>query len=160
MKQLITPKGLELMQLKLNDKIERLKSIRKEKAHAYTASGDGWHDNPGWTQLGQLEEQLAKEINDLQQTISKCQIVEFQEQDMEKVQIGSRVDYAITSQLGKSINQTVYIVGAGETDVKNKKISYNSPIGEALCSMRLGEIKQVHLPAGPVKINILKISYE
>jgi hypothetical protein len=39
---------------------------------------------------------------------SKCQIVEISGAGYGKgFKIGSRVDYAITSQLGKSINQTV-----------------------------------------------------
>ena len=59
-----------------------------------------------------------------------------------------------------NVLQTFYIVGSGESDVKNKRISYDSPLGIALCNMKLEEEKNVVLPVGTVLIKIQNIIYE
>lgn len=159
MRTILTKTGFETLKGKLSDKIDELKSLREEKAHAYSASGDGWHDNPGWTQLGQQEEMLAKEIFSLQQKISSAVILESGKMDMEKVNIGCFVVYQMIKN-GVSSIHSMTIVGSGESDVKNKKISYDSPIGKALFNMRIGEEKDVQVPAGSFRIKIESINYE
>ena len=161
MKTIVTKTGLELLKQKLAGKIEQLKNLREEKAHAYTASGDGWHDNPGWIQLGQQEEMMANEVNILQQKINNAILIDPGKTDESRVQIGSRVQFIITrGATSNSLVQTVHVVGNGESDVKNKRISYDSPIGKALCNMSLDEIKEVELPGGKVIIKVQDISYE
>ena len=160
MKTIVTEKGLENMRIKLSEKINHLALLREEKAHAYTASGDGWHDNPGWTQLGQQEEMLASEVSKLQQKISNAILYEPSKNNTGTVQIGSRVTFLMIKSDQKEMMQTYEIVGAGESDVKLKKISYDSPLGKSLKSMRLGESKLVELPFGKVNIKIKEIIYE
>ena len=161
MKTIITKNGLNLLQIRLNEKMEQLKQIRQEKAHAYSASGDGWHDNPGWIQLGQQEEMLNNEVNLLRQKIANAKIIDHTSGNADRVQIGSKVEYVITRRsLSQSLHQTVYIVGGGESDVKNKRITYDSPIGQALFNMQPGDEKEVELPGGTVTIKIKEISYE
>lgn len=156
----MTEKGLAQLKLRLNEKIESLKNLREEKAHAYSVSGDGWHDNPGWIQLGQQEEMLANEVSLLQQKISNSIILDPSKIDCSKVQLGSKVEIQMKRNGSPNTLQTFFIVGSGESDVKNKKISYDSPMGVALCHMKLNEEKVVELPAGIVTIKIQKIAYE
>lgn len=159
MRTILTKHGLENLKEKLSEKIEELKVLREEKAHAYSASGDGWHDNPGWTQLGQQEELLAKQVLTLQQRITSSVIVDLGKMDMESVNIGCVVGYQLIKNGSVSMH-FMNIVGSGESDARNKKISYDSPIGKALFHMRIGEEKEVHLPVGTVKIKIESINYE
>jgi transcription elongation GreA/GreB family factor len=159
MKSIVTQKGLENLRIKLAEKINKLALLREEKAHAYTASGDGWHDNPGWTQLGQQEELLASEVNKLQQNISNSVLYEPSKMETGIVQIGCKVTFLMVKSDQKEMIQTFEIVGAGESDVKLKKIGYDSPLGKALCSMKLSEDKLVELPFGKVNIQIKEIIY-
>ena len=159
-KSIVTKTGLEQLKEKLNLKIEHLKAIREEKAIAYSASGDGWHDNPGWIQLGQQEEMLAHEVALLQQKINNATIIDTSKLDQSRVQVGSRVEFLIVKENKQQIEQVVFIVGAGESDVKNKRISYDSIMGQALCNMKLNEEKQVSLPIGKVLVKIKSIQYE
>ena len=159
MKTIVTKPGLELLREKLSEKIKQLKSIREEKAHAYSASGDGWHDNPGWIQLGQQEEMLAVEVSLLQQKITNAVLIDPATQDSTKVQIGCIVDFHLFRN-GTPVGQSIRIVGTGETDVKNRCISYDSPMGQALCNMKVDEEKEVLLPIGKVKVKVYNIRYE
>lgn len=161
MKTIVTKAGLEILKARLAEKIAQLKSLRDEKSHAYSASGDGWHDNPGWIQLGQQEEMIASEVSFLQQKINTVSIVDTANADVTRIQIGCKVAFAVFKQRGgPSVMQTVYIVGNGETDIKNKRITYDSPMGKALYQMQKGEEKEVILPTGNVHIKIEGICYE
>jgi transcription elongation factor GreA len=161
MKSIITQEGLINLKEKLRDKKELLKKVQEEKAHAYTASGDGWHDNPGWTQLGQQEEMVAAEVMKLEHSISNAKIIDKSKLDTEKVQIGCKVHYTLLMKsTGKTSEHMVIIVGIGETDIKNSKVSYDSPIGKALYNLRLGEEIEVSLPNGVVVLKVKSICYE
>ena len=159
MKTILTKQGLEILKSKLSIKIEELKALREEKAHAYTASGDGWHDNPGWTQLGQQEEILAKDVFSLQEKISSAIVVENSKIDPNRVNIGCLVEYQMVRNNIIS-KQTLNIVGNCESDIRNKRISVESPMGKALFNMKIGEEKELQLPAGSFKIKIESINYE
>jgi transcription elongation GreA/GreB family factor len=159
-KSIVTKNGLGQLKEKLNLKVDQLKAIREEKAIAYSASGDGWHDNPGWIQLGQQEEMLAQEVAMLQHKINSSTIIDTSKLDSERVQVGSKVEFLILKDNNQSVEQVVYIVGAGESDVRNKRISYDSVMGQALCNMKLHEEKKVILPIGTVIVKIKCIKYE
>lgn len=158
-KVIVTKEGYALMKEKLEKKIFALKSLREEKAHAYTASGDGWHDNPGWTQLGQQEELMAKEVAQIQQRIANAIIIDNSRVDKTRVGTGCIVEYEIIEKNGSTKCHIVQIVGSGESDIKNKKIAYDTPIGKALFSMRVGDVKAVELPLGNVIIKVKQIEY-
>ena len=49
------------------------------------------------------------------------------------------------------------LVPENEIDIKNGKISFNSPIGSALLGKKRGEIVQVKVPSGEMKLEILEI---
>ena len=97
MKTIVTKSGFEALKEKYSQKIEQLKSLREEKAIAYAISGDGWHDNPGWIQLGQQEELLAKELNVLQQKINTVILLDTTHLDGNKVQLGCSVQFLLIS---------------------------------------------------------------
>lgn len=159
-KTIVTNDGFEKLKQKLNHKVYELKNLREEKAYAYSASGDGWHDNPGWIQLGQKEEQLAGELAILQQMVSSAYIIDLEKIDKTKVSLGCTVEFIITKPGTLKRTQKMMVVGTGESDVKNKKIAFDSPMGKALVSMTLNEEKTVELPGGCVQIKIQTISYE
>jgi transcription elongation factor GreA len=54
-------------------------------------------------------------------------------------------------------NQTWKLVSESEIDTKNGKISFNSPIGMALIGHKIGEIVEVNVPSGVMKLEILNI---
>lgn len=49
------------------------------------------------------------------------------------------------------------IVGGPEADAKQGKISNDSPMGSALLGKTVGDVVDVHVPAGVVKVKIIKI---
>lgn len=152
--QIMTPQGLQRLQEKLAAMHARLKELQAEKAHAYHASGDGWHDNPGWLQLGQQEEQLSTDIQRVQQRLAAARVVDNTGMPSGgEVQIGSTVTYTMQAVHGeKLVEWTMEIAGSGESNIKEKRISYDSPIGAALMGKKAGEVAEVALPNGMYKL--------
>jgi transcription elongation factor GreA len=49
------------------------------------------------------------------------------------------------------------IVGEFEADPMNKKLSQNSPIGQALINKKVGDLVEVNIPVGKVQYKIVEI---
>jgi transcription elongation factor GreA len=52
------------------------------------------------------------------------------------------------------------LVGQEEADIKNGSISVQSPIGRALIGHRVGDIVEVHRPAGVIEYQVQSICFE
>ena len=50
------------------------------------------------------------------------------------------------------------LVSEKEADLKAKKISVNSPIGEGLLGKKVGDVVDIKVPTGVVKFEIIEIS--
>ena len=99
-------------------------------------------------EMGDLSEnaayQVAKEeqketedrIAELKELIKQTELIEDQKNDQEIVQIGSQVKL---QQIDSGAIQQFMIVGPEETDPNQGKISYLSPIGQALLDHRVND---------------------
>jgi len=91
-------------------------------------------------------------IQYLQSILAKAEIVD----DLSKtdvVQIGTKVTIETT---GKK-KETYMVVGRAESDIVEGKISYESPLGNALMGHAKGDKMDVPAPGGVFTVKILKI---
>jgi transcription elongation GreA/GreB family factor len=51
------------------------------------------------------------------------------------------------------------LVGPDEADPAQGKLSFQSPMGQALMKRRVGDVVVVQRPAGPVEVEILSLKY-
>ncbi len=56
--------------------------------------------------------------------------------------------------------KTYTLLGQEETDVKNGRISVQSPLGRQLISRRVGDVVQVNRPAGVIEYEIQDIFFQ
>lgn len=151
----ITSNGKKKIEANIQRLNERLQEIRTEKAIAYTATGDTWHDNPYFNKLEADERAVQLEINAAVKLLNESEVLEDKERNMDMVEIGSIIkchcrypDFEETLVLE--------IVGHGETDVDNGKINYGSPVAQKLLAHHLNDIILINLPIGNVEYKILK----
>jgi len=52
------------------------------------------------------------------------------------------------------------LVGPDESDPASGKLSFQSPIGQALMKRRVGDVVLVRRPAGEIELEIVSLSYE
>ena len=56
-----------------------------------------------------------------------------------------------------NVVQTFKLVSENEIDLKQGRISFNSPIGAALVGKKVGDLIDVTVPSGIMKLEILRI---
>ena len=91
----------------------------------------------------------------MENTLRNCIVVEDDEVRTDVVGVGNAVK-VYNDTLKKE--QVITIVGANETDPSKLKISSDSPIGAALLGARVGDVVNVDVPMGVMKLNVLEIS--
>jgi transcription elongation factor GreA len=100
---------------------------------------------------GHLEARIAK----MEETIANARLVDEKTVDSSKVYILSSVRVKNHKTGGE---QTFQLVSAHEADVSAGKISVRSPIGQGLLGKEVGEVVEVDVPAGKIKLEILEIT--
>ena len=50
------------------------------------------------------------------------------------------------------------LVADSETDVRNGKLSVNSPIGKGLLGKKVGDVAEIQVPNGVMKFEVISIS--
>ena len=96
---------------------------------------------------------LEGRIQELEYILENAIIVENHVGMREEVAVGARV----TVQEEGDAPETFYLVGAKETDPRNRRISNESPIGRALMGKRVGDTVSVETPGGFIHFKIINI---
>lgn len=97
----------------------------------------------------------ARETEDLQGRIEEAIVVDPHEQDPQRVAFGA----AVTVEHPDRKRQTYRIVGEDEADPLQGRISWLSPLAQALLEHTAGDRVVWRRPAGNVPLNIISIAY-
>jgi len=96
-------------------------------------------------------------IQEIEGKLSNIQVI-----DINKVPHGDKVIFGSTATIiNLETDQTVTykIVGDDEADVKQGKISYQSPIARALMGKEIGEVVVVKAPSGDIEYEIDQVEF-
>jgi len=149
----LTQEGLE----KLKKELEYLRNHkRKEIALRLKRAADfgDLSENAAYHEAKEAQADLENRIRELRKTIGSAVVVK-KNKNKGQVEIGSTVQ--VSSKNGK---EKFKIVGEEESDPLKGKISYTSPLGEALLNKKEGEIVEIGTVGGKVKYKIVKIFLE
>jgi transcription elongation factor GreA len=97
-------------------------------------------------------------VQDIEGKLSNSQVI-----DISKMPQGDRVIFgSLVTIINMQTEETVSyrIVGDDEADVKQGKISYQSPIARALISKEIGDVAVVKAPSGDVEYEIDDVVYK
>ncbi len=98
-----------------------------------------------------LETKIAK----LKNVVANARIIDESQLDTSKVLIHSNVKIKNTA---NGMEFTYTLVADSESDVRNGKLSVNSPIGKGLLGMQEGDVAEIQVPNGIMKFEIISIS--
>ena len=152
----ITRKGYEALQAELEryKKVERPKNIRDiEEARAH---GD-ISENAEFEAAKERQSHIDGRIRDLEHKLAEAQIIDTSNLSTEKVVFGATVT---VKDLQSDKEQRYTLVGQDEADLKNGKISVQSPVGRALIGKRVGDTLEVQTPAKVAEYEVLNICFE
>ncbi len=98
---------------------------------------------------------LEMKINELEKAIGNAQIIDPTTVDTSQVSILTKVKI---KNMKVNREMTYQIVSESEANVKEKKISVDSPIGQGLLGKKVGEVATVQTPAGEISFEVIDIS--
>jgi transcription elongation factor GreA len=142
---------------KLNEELKRLKAERPlivdaiEEARAH---GD-LSENAEYHAAKERQGQVEATINDIEDKLSRAQIIDPKELSGDKIVFGATV--TLLDEDDKPVKYQ--IVGQTEADASKGRISYNSPIGRALIGRKVDEEVEVSVPAGDRYYLVSKVEF-
>jgi transcription elongation factor GreA len=142
---------------KLNAQLRELKAERPlivdaiEEARAH---GD-LSENAEYHAAKERQGQVEATINDLEDKLSRAQIIDPTTLSGNKIVFGATV--TLLDEDDKPIKYQ--IVGQAEADAKMGMISYNSPLGRALIGREVGDEVEVSVPSGDKFYLVDKIQF-
>ncbi len=94
-------------------------------------------------------------INEMEKQLAVVKFIKEEDVDTSQVSILTKVTI-----LNKRVNKefTYKIVSESEADIKEKKISVSSPIGEGLLGKKVGEVAKIQTPGGIMELEVLNIT--
>ena len=84
-------------------------------------------------------------------------IVDISRLSTDSVQIMSKVEM---TNMANNAKMSYTIVSESEANLREGKISINTPIAKGLLNKKVGEIVEIKIPRGTIKLRIDKISFE
>lgn len=142
---------------KLKTDLDQLKSKGREdaaKAIAEAREKGDLSENAEYDAAKNAQGMLEMKINELEKVFATARIIDESQLDTSKITILTNV----TIKNKKNGAEVTYkLVAEAEANLKEKKISVNSPIGQGLLGKVVGDIAQIHTPAGLINFEIIKI---
>ena len=138
---------------KLVAEVRRLESVERPKASAAIAEAADKGDLSENSEYDAAH--LEAKINEMKLTIAHAKIVDTSRLKTDEVQILSKVK--ITN-LQNNKSMTYTIVSESEANLKQGKISIKTPIAQGLLNKKVGEVVEIKIPRGTIKVRIDEIS--
>ena len=152
-KNILTYEGLR----KLEDELQDLKVVKRreiaQKIKEAREQGD-LSENAEYDAAKDEQRDIQARIEELEKILKNAEVVDEDEVDLEKINIGCRVrifDVSYNEELEYKI------VGSTEANSLKGKISNESPVGRALIGAKVGDVVDVETPGGMAQYKVLEI---
>mgnify|MGYP000677381462 FL=1 len=148
-----TEEGLQ----KLKDELKQLQTVERTSISQQIAEARDKGDlseNAEYDAAKEAQGLLEMKISKLETLIANARVVDESELDTSKVLILSTVKL---KNLVNGASMEYTIVSEKEADIKQKKISVESPIAKGLLGKKVGDVAEVQVPSGKMKFEILEI---
>ena len=149
----VTGEGLERMKKELAELKTKGRSSMAKQIQEAREKGD-LSENAEYDAAKDAQGMLEMKISQLESIVSNSRVIDESKLDFSKVGLLTTVKV----RNGNTKKENIYsIVPENDADLKNGKISANSPIGKGLIGKAVGEVAEVTVPAGKIKFEILSI---
>lgn len=149
-----TEQGLQ----KLQDELDQLKSVQRpliSKQIAEARDKGDLSENAEYDAAKEAQGLLELKISKLQESLANAKIIDESKMDSSKVFILSKVTIK-NLKTGAAMKYT--IVPEEEADLRNARISVESPIAKGLLGKKVGEQVEIKVPAGIIPFEVIEIS--
>ncbi|MBR6581848.1 MAG: transcription elongation factor GreA [Ruminococcus sp.] len=140
---------LELDDLKINKRKEVAERLKVARSY-----GD-LSENAEYDEAKNEQAILEAQIAELQYTVDNAEIIEDSNISVDEIGMGSIIKI---KRLDTGKIETFNIVDTNHVDIKNGKISNESPIGKAAMKKKVGDVFAVEAPVGELRFEVLEIT--
>lgn len=152
-KNYLSKEGYEKLDKELRDLKTRGRREIAEEISEARAKGD-LSENAEYDAAKEAQGHLESRIAELENTLATSSIIDEKNIDDTKAYLLSTVTI-LNHNTGKEMEYT--LVSKDEADFKEKKISVDSPIGQGILGKEVGDVVEVKVPAGKLKLEVKKI---
>ncbi|RNL93535.1 transcription elongation factor GreA [Sinomicrobium pectinilyticum] len=149
-----TAEGLK----KLRDELDHLKSVERPRASQAIADARDKGDlseNAEYDAAKEAQGLLEMKISKMEEVLANARLIDESQLDTSKVLVLSTVKI---KNLNNGMEMKYTLVAESEADLKTGKISVSSPIGKGLLGKKAGDIAEIQVPNGVLKLEVLEIT--
>jgi transcription elongation factor GreA len=139
----------------LTSELENLKTVKRKQIAEELEFAKGLGDlseNAEYHEAREAQATLEDRILQLESILANAEIVAKHHSDV--VEVGSVVHIKKT---GDKAERVYHIVGSEEADTATGKISFKSPLGQALLGKKKGEDFKFKTPSGEAKYTVVSV---
>ncbi len=114
-------------------------------------------ENAEYHAAREAQGQLQAKINDKENLLAHSYIVDQSKLPTDQVVFGARVK---VRDLDLGDEEEFHFVGQGQEDYRQNKVLITSPIGQGLLGKKVGEVAEIKVPKGVLRLEVLVISFE
>jgi len=149
----ITKQGLEKLRQELQhiltvERPQNIKAIEEARSHGDLSENAEYHA------AKERQSMLEAKINDLEMSISRSDVIETNNENVDMVVFGVTVELR---NMATDKNVAYQLVGPYESDPDSGRISIVSPLGRALIGKEEGDEITLETPGGVQEFEILEI---
>ncbi|MCX6054925.1 MAG: transcription elongation factor GreA [Chloroflexi bacterium] len=148
----LTPEGENKLRAELEHLSGPVRHELSKRLRSAIQMGD-LSENADYKSAKEEQGFIEGRIQELNQLLRNIEIIDEKNSSKGIVEIGSKV----TIQENNEPRETYFLVGPQEADPSKGRISFSSPIGEALIGHKVGEIVSVKIPDGEIHFKIVEI---
>jgi transcription elongation factor GreA len=148
---LLTPAGLEALRVELAE-LQAKRPAMAAKIKSARELGD-LKENAEYHAAKDEQGFLETRIQVIEGQLRTAKVVDASGSD--RVTVGSSV---VVREEGASTDETWTVTGVAEADPLENKVSYESPIGSALMDSVVGDVVEVQLPRGALRLEVRSIA--
>lgn len=149
-----TPEGLDKLKKELQDLRTRGRSEIARAIQEAREKGD-LSENAEYHAAKEAQGFLEMKISQLEDMLANARLIDTSKLDNSKVMLMSKV--TVKNMNNKQVNSYT-IVSEKEADLKAGKISITSPIGKGLLGKVVGEVTEISIPSGTLKLEVVEIN--
>ena len=145
---------------KLVAELQRLESVERPRASAAIAEARDKGDlseNSEYDAAKEAQVHLENKIAQMKKTIAEAKIVDTSRLSSDAVQIMSKVEM---TNLTTNQKMVYTIVSETEANLREGKISIKTPIAQGLLNKKVGDVAEIKIPRGTIKLRIDNISID
>ncbi len=140
--------------------LQQLETVERPKASAAIAEARDKGDlseNAEYDAAKEAQAHLEAKINQLKLAIAEAKVIDTSRLSTEAVQILSTVEM---TNMANNMKMRYTIVSENEANIKVGKISIKTPIAQGLLNKKVGDVVEIAIPRGTIKLRIDKITLE